>query len=286
MTPDPIPDFQAPSGPAEAEDWNGWAGKGWVDLQETLDAVFQPQADFLVRQLEGAVHRVLDIGSGTGATSLGVAEVLGRGGRCVGIDVSEPMVEAARRRAEDKNLPVSFLLGDAQTWTFEPASVEHFVSRFGVMFFSDPVQAFANLRRAAAADGTLSFLVWRSPADNPFMKVAGRGASEILPDISPPQPNAPGQFGLADPDRTAEVLAAAGWRNVNIKAKDFACRLPESQLLAFVTRLGVLGRRWPDLDPSTREALLDAVIPGYAPFREDGWLRVDAACWHLSATAP
>src|SRR5690349_15766118 len=118
--------------------WNGPAGRAWVDAQEPLDQMFQPFEDLLVAAIAaGSGGRVLDVGCGTGSTTLAVARRLGPTGRCKGIDISEPMLAAARARAAREGVPASFIRADAQVHAFAPASFDMIISRFGVMFFED-----------------------------------------------------------------------------------------------------------------------------------------------------
>ena len=151
--------------------WNGPAGRAWIDAQECLDQMFKPLEDLLVEAAfsGGSVPRgrVLDVGCGTGSTTLAVARLLGANGCCVGIDISDPLVAAARARAERESTPACFIHANAQNHVFEPASFDMIFSRFGVMFFDDFVQAFANLKRAAKEAAELTFVAWRSPAENP-----------------------------------------------------------------------------------------------------------------------
>jgi ubiquinone/menaquinone biosynthesis C-methylase UbiE len=140
----------------QAKLWNGPSGRAWVETQELLDHMYKPLEDRLVRAVAArSPRRVLDIGCGTGSTTLAVARRLGSEGRCDGIDISEPMIAVARARAEREHVRAVFILGDAQVHTFEPASVDMLVSRFGVMFFDDPVSAFGNLRRAVTKEAEI-----------------------------------------------------------------------------------------------------------------------------------
>ena len=133
--------------------WNGAAGLTWVEAQEPLDRLFSPFEELLVETvLARGARRVLDVGCGTGATTLAIARAL-RGGNCVGVDISEPMLSLASARAERERLPAVFVRADAETYAFEPGSFDTIVSRFGVMFFADPVRAFANLRTAVRRGG-------------------------------------------------------------------------------------------------------------------------------------
>src|SRR4029453_15134155 len=139
---------------------------------------------------------------------------LGANGTCTGIDISNPMIAAARARAEREGTPATFIVADAEDHPFEPASFDMFISRFGVMFFDDVVRAFANLRRAATDGAQLRFLAWRSPAENPFMTTAERAAAPLLPNVPARPPGGPGQFAFADQSRVHRFLEAGGWAQI------------------------------------------------------------------------
>src|SRR5262249_54018351 len=156
--------------------------------------------------------RVLDVGCGAGATTFAMARRLGAAGRCVGVDISEPLLTAAKAHASTKGARnADFLHADAQTHRFEPESFDAVISGFGVMFFEDPEVAFANLRRATRDSGKLAFVAWRSPAENPFMIAARRAAEPLLPNMPAADPNAPGQFAFADGERVRGILERSGW---------------------------------------------------------------------------
>src|SRR5438270_1708240 len=160
--------------------WNGLAGRAWVETQEALDRMFEPFERLLVEAAAAKAARgVLDVGCGTGSTTLAIARRLGASARCVGLDISAPMIAVAQGRAEREGSPARFITADAQRHAFEPASFDMIVSRFGVMFFDDPVGAFANLRRAARDGAELRCIAWRSAAENPFMTTAERAAAPL-----------------------------------------------------------------------------------------------------------
>jgi SAM-dependent methyltransferase len=267
--------------------WNGQAGRAWVEAQAVLDQMFKPLEELLVEvALAQPRERVLDVGCGTGSTTLAIARSLGGRVDCVGVDISEPMIVAARARAEREATPASFVLADAETHAFESASFDLIVSRFGVMFFEDSVRAFANLRRAAKAGGELRFIAWRSPAENPFMTAAERAVAPLLPDLPPRQPNAPGQFAFADPQRVRRILEESGWQAIEIRPLDVRCRLPEKDLMGYLARLGPLGRVLPELDEKTRSRVLDVARAAFEPYVQGDWVSYDAACWSVGARAP
>ncbi|MGN6520962.1 MAG: class I SAM-dependent methyltransferase [Dokdonella sp.] len=136
--------------------WNGPAGEAWVEAQALLDALFEPLERRLVDDVRShGARRVLDVGCGSGATTLAAARVLPAGGRCTGVDVSGAMIAAARTRAVATGSSADFVEADAQRHAFDTGAYDMIVSRFGLMFFDDPIAAFANLRRAATHDTRL-----------------------------------------------------------------------------------------------------------------------------------
>ncbi|RZI83043.1 MAG: class I SAM-dependent methyltransferase [Rubrivivax sp.] len=270
----------------QAINWNGQAGKGWVAMQALLDHMFQPIQDLLVQSVlpEPGLH-VLDIGCGTGGTTLAVARRLGEGGHCVGVDISAAMIGAARRRAQLEASSATFLIDDAQTHAFEAASFDRVISRFGVMFFDDFVGAFANLRRASQPGAALDMVVWRSAEENPFMTTAERAASALLPNLPVRRPGEPGQFGLADPHQVRQILEASAWGSIDIEQLDVPCAFPEAQLVPYFTQLGPLGRVLPGVDEPTRRQVIDTVCTAFAPHVHGAEVRFNAACWRLRARA-
>ncbi|WP_422096130.1 class I SAM-dependent methyltransferase [Variovorax sp.] len=266
--------------------WNGPAGRAWVDRQPLLDRLFAPLGTLLIESLAGrALGRVLDVGCGTGAITLALAGPSGDAGECVGIDISAPMIEAARARAEREGSQARFLCANAQTHAFAPAGFDTIVSRLGVMFFDDPVAAFANLRRAARDGAALRFLAWRAAAENPFMTTAERAAAPLLPRLPARRPGAPGQFGFADRERVESILAQAGWGAIAIRPVDLACSLPARELVPYLSRLGPVGLALEQADAATRERVVETVRAAFEPFVQGDEVRFTAACWLAGAQA-
>jgi SAM-dependent methyltransferase len=266
--------------------WNGAAGRAWVDEQRLLDRIFKPFETPLVEAVgSGHGRRVLDVGCGTGSTTLAVARLLGANGRVTGIDVSEPMIAAARARAEREGAPATFICANAQHFAFEPAIFDMIISRFGVMFFDDPVRAFSNLRRASTDDAEVRLIAWRSAAENPFMTTAERAAAPLLPDLPPRQPDAPGQFAFANSDRVRTIFEESGWAEIDIRAIDVACALPETELVRYVTRLGPVGLILLEADEPTRARVIDTLRPAFDPYVHGDEVRFIAACWMIGARA-
>jgi SAM-dependent methyltransferase len=266
--------------------WSGVAGCAWVELQESLDRILKPFEDLLVEAVSlRRSSRVLDVGCGTGTTTLAVARLLRATGHSNGIDLSDAMIAAARSRADREGTPATFVCADAQTYPFETANFDMIISRFGVMFFPDPVQAFANLRRAATNNAGLRFVVWRSADENPFMTTAERAAAPLLPNLPARLPDEPGQFAFADAHRVNNILEASGWAEIEIRPIDVTCTLPEKELVPYLTRLGPVGRILHETDDRTRALVIETVRAAFDPYVHGADVRFTAACWMVSAQA-
>jgi len=264
--------------------WNGPSGCAWVELQESLDRIFKPFEDLLVEAASaGQRARVLDVGCGAGSTTLAVARLLGAKGCAAGIDISDPMIAAARDRSGREGTPASFICADAQAHAFEPASFDMILSRFGVMFLDDPVRGCANLRRSAADNAELRFVAWRSAEENPFMTTAERVAAPLLPNLPARQPDAPGQFAFANRGRVHTILEESGWAEVDIRPIDVPCTLPEQELIPYLMRLGPVGRMLQEADGQRRAQLLAALRPAFDRYVHGAEVRFVAACWMVSA---
>jgi SAM-dependent methyltransferase len=276
--------------PAESEQsklWNGPSGQAWIDLQEAFDRSLKPLEDLLVQAVAAqAAQQVLDVGCGTGATTLAIAQQLGTRGSCTGIDISNPMLAVARTRAARAGSRARFVCADVQAHAFDPAAFDCLVSRFGVMFFDAPVQAFANLRRAAKVGATMHFIAWRSTAENAFMTTAERAAAPLLPALPPRQPDAPGQFAFADRERVRAILQDSGWGAIDIRPVDVTCTMTESDLARYSARLGPVGRALREADAATHARVVAALRDAFAPFVHDGTARFTAACWMIGARNP
>ncbi|MCW7538015.1 class I SAM-dependent methyltransferase [Aquabacterium sp. A7-Y] len=279
-------DVTHPTNDEQTRLWNGHAGRAWVRSQALLDRMFKPFEDLLVEAAyEASGGRVLDVGCGTGSTTLAIARLLGAKGRCTGIDISHPMIVAARARAERESTPASFIVANAQNHAFEPASFDLVISRFGVMFFDDPVRAFENLRRAARDDAELRFVAWRSAAENPFMTTAERVAAPLLPGLPPRRPGAPGQFAFSDERRVHHILEASGWDAIDIRAIHAVCTLPEKELVAYLSQLGPVGMILQETEDPLRTQVIQAVRAAFQPYVQGAEVRFTAACWLVRARA-
>jgi SAM-dependent methyltransferase len=273
--------------PDQAAHWNDRAGHAWADLSDALDRLLAP---FVPLLLDAAAlqpgGRVLDIGCGAGAVTLAAAARVGSEGRAVGVDISAPLIEAATARARKAGLAnAEFVRVDAQAHAFESERFDAILSRFGVMFFENPVAAFRNLATAARPDATLACVAWRSADENPFMTTAERAAAPLLPGFPKREEKGPGQFGWADERQVHAILAESGWGGIRIRPIDMLCSLPEQELGTYVTRMGPLGGLFADLDEAMKAEVARRVEAAFRPFVADGVARFTAACWMVTARA-
>ncbi|HTU53678.1 MAG TPA: class I SAM-dependent methyltransferase [Acetobacteraceae bacterium] len=209
---------------AQFDYWNQVAGPKWVRLAETMDTRLAP---VLARLLERAGAQpgecLLDVGCGAGTSTLRLAGQVGPSGHVLGVDISEPMLTLARRRAAERGISnISFLRADAQTHPFGAAAFDRVVSRFGVMFFADPVAAFRNLRRALRPGGALCFACWAPLAENLHWRIPFEIVVQALGPPAPKPPHAPGPMAFSDIAYLRSILESAGFAEPRIVAENIA----------------------------------------------------------------
>lgn len=266
--------------------WNDTAGRTWADAQGPLDRQLAPLgARGIAALAPKSGERVLDIGCGAGASSLAIGEAVGSGGEVLGVDISAPLLDLARRRAEG-HANLRFQQADAQTAALTPAAFDAAFSRFGVMFFADPAAAFANIRTALKPQGRLAFVCWRRPDESPIMTLPMQAALPHLPEPpTPPTPGAPGPFAFADPERVRSVLSAAGFQDIAVTPYDEKVGAGDLATVVDLSfRIGPLGailRERPDLRPSIEGAVRAALAEHDGP----GGVKLNAAVWIVTARA-
>ena len=203
---------------AQQEFWNTIAGPRWVGLGGFVERRVRAVSDLLLaRSGVAAGESVLEIGCGTGAATVPFAEAVGERGRVVGVDISEPMLAGARKRIAESGLGnISLLLADAQVHPFEPDRFDLITSRFGVMFFADPIAAFSNLLPAARPGGRLCFVCWAPLAENKHWLIPYEVALRHLGPPAPTPPHMPGPLAFSDPGYVRSILEKAGFADVVI----------------------------------------------------------------------
>jgi SAM-dependent methyltransferase len=265
--------------------WNEKAGRDWVELQARMDTnLSNIHAAVLAAAAPQSGESVLDIGCGTGTTSLALADAVGPTGRVLGVDISEPMLTLAKSRGMDRD-NLAFELADASVQAFTP-DYDLLFSRFGVMFFDDPIGAFANLRRALKPTGRLAFVCWRTPQENPWASAPLTAARPLLPPQEAPDPNAPGPFAFADPQRITSILTDVGLHDVQIDRFDAPMPMGTdvNVIAAQTLQIGPLSRAAGEVDEPARARIVEAVRGALEVYRApDGEIAPPVGCWLVHA---
>jgi len=272
--------------------WDAKAGPRWVEKSKRLDDAIE---EFGLAAIEvgapSAGESVLDVGCGCGATTLELARRVGPDGRVHGLDLSTPMIERARERiAESGHEHVVIERGDAQVQEFE-APFDLVFSRFGIMFFEDPVAAFTNLLAAARPGGRLAFVCWRERERNPWMWTAMKAAAQhVEPPAQPDDPHAPGPFGLHHRERLAGILDDAGWVDATLTDIDVTMRIgggvPLDEAVAFAMGSGPLPDLLVDIDEAVRERVRLSIREALAPHETPRGVEMPGATRVVSARRP
>lgn len=268
-----------------AEYWNEDGGRAWVANIDRTEAQLRSLSDTLIgRAAARRGEHVLDVGCGGGQTSRELAKQVDPGGRVLGVDVSALILPIAVQRGSGiANL--EFQLSDAAEADLGAEAFDLVFSRFGVMFFDEPVAAFANLHRSLKPGGRLVFMCWRTPEENPWMGETAAAAFAIVPPPAPPDPEAPGPFAFANPDRTRNILEQGGFRDVNLEAIDQLMDWPDvDTALSYLTEMGPAGKviRENPEQAASISAAMRAVLSRYSG--PEG-IQIANATWIVSARA-
>jgi SAM-dependent methyltransferase len=270
----------------EIDYWNGDAGEHWVQQADGLDFVLSNVGEAMLKRSDLRLgERVLDIGCGSGAITFAAQDRVGNTGVVMGLDVSRPLILKAQKRATERTSRATFILGDAANWGDE-MKFDALVSRFGIMFFDDPVSAFSNLRHLSKRGGRLNFACWCKPKDCDLGAGLMTAVASLFktPETSP-NPTAPGPYALADRTRIASILTDAGWRDLNIERWEGSLPLPGSSVresALFAARLGSLGRLMREQSVPV-ERVADALIPFLEQRIENGRVALRGAAWLVTA---
>lgn len=270
----------------QTEAWNGYEGWHWADNHRRYDILLEGMNGPL---FAGAAiqpgHRVLDVGCGTGRTTR-MAACRALSGHAVGLDLSGPMLERARRTAaEEEIVNVTFDQGDAQTHAFPESRFDVAISRGGVMYFADPVAAFANIGRALKPGGRLAFVCGRDSGDNDFDGIWAAMARHVsLPD--PAKDDAPGPMNFADREHLDAVLTGAGFADVVATPTDTVSIYGRDadDATGFIFGWGPVHHWLRDADPAAVDRARQAVMSALRPFEIDGAVRLGSPGWRFTAT--
>jgi SAM-dependent methyltransferase len=267
--------------------WDGQGGRTWVARQAHTDITLAPVTDALLAfAAPRPGERVLDVGCGCGAPTLELARAVGPSGRVAALDISGPMLVEAEARAMAAGVAnVDWRQADPATAAL--SGFDLLISAFGVMFFGDPVAAFANMRHAADRRARMAIVCWRSLAENPWMEVPMSAVARHLPPRPKPVPHAPGMFAFADPARVSEVLTAAGWAPPHFERLDIDLDIAAGrgleQAVEQSTRIGAVNS-WLRNEPAeVVSAAVASLREALAPHAEGTSVRLPGAMWLISS---
>lgn len=273
----------------QSRNWNEVAGQAWVAQDERISAQLR---SFGLHALERADlargHRVLDVGCGGGETTIAISRAVSPTGAALGIDISRTLLDHARESAVRAGAAnVAFELADAQTAALPEAAFDRLFSRFGVMFFQDPVAAFTNLRRALRPSARLSFVCWRGMEDNPWITVPVAAVKKHI-EVQPSLPNAPGPMAFADGERTRDILDRAGFAAVSLEVVNEMMNLGGGltdldETVAFMTEIGPAATALRQADPGLRPAVLASLREALSPYHGPEGVKMPASCWVVTA---
>ncbi|MCA7924216.1 methyltransferase domain-containing protein [Burkholderia cenocepacia] len=278
----------------QVDDWNGQSGERWVANQARLDALVAVFGQAAIEAAAPATgERVLDIGSGAGASSLALAARVGAGGQVLGVDISEPLIDRARALARH-DTPALFQVSDASSAELPEGAFDILFSRFGVMFFPDPTAAFTHMRRALRPGGRVAFVCWRGAAENDWMRLPVGALKDIVPSSALPDPEAPGPFSFGDRAHVASILTAAGFTEIVISPFDAAVPFGEGETrdaaiddaVRMTLEVGPLSRALAGQPDDIRARASAAVRAAFASLPGEEAVMINGAAWVVTARNP
>ena len=285
--------MDAPTGHEQNADqiayWNGPGGQRWADRQQAQDILLAPIAEALIdRAAPKSGERIIDVGCGSGATTIAFAQKVAPSGHVLGVDVSGPMLTRARQSAP-KELPVDFELADATVYPFDPGSFDLLVSRFGVMFFAEPALSFANLRRALRSSGRLAFACWREPRENPFFMTPLQAVYKHVPRLPQQGPEDPGPFSFASQARVNRILGEAGFTGIEMEPCNFALDVAIGRGLDVAVQgaleIGPAARALAEQPPEVVAAATQSIREALASYARGQAVPLPASIWIVTASA-
>jgi len=268
--------------------WSGAGGDVWVDKQREMDIMLNPLGERAIQGLDlSGEIKILDIGCGCGATTLEIAKAVTQG-EVIGVDISEPMLERATKTASDMMLNnTSFQVKDVQVDEMPRSYFDIAFSRFGVMFFEDPFEAFKNINHSLKDNGQLSFVCWQHASLNPWQSLSIQVIKEFL-DLPAPAPKSPGPFAFEDKSYINEILTESGFRDIEIKDNQedivmFSGKSIREACEDYLTINPVVTEMLKNSPTELREEILEALIGKFSDFHNNEGLLFPSATWIVTA---
>ena len=267
--------------------WNESKGKSWVELQPKIDSLLKPIGEAALSKLnpiEG--EKIAELGCGTGTMSFLISKKIGKSGLVQGFDISEPMLDYAEKRRINSNLVnIKYTLADLQIHEFKKNSFDALFSRFGVMFFDNPVVAFTNLRSSLKKGGRFIFACWAERLANDWIELPTEIASRFLEMPPTPPEKTPGPFAFEDKDYVTSILNEAGWKNVGFE--NFSCSHSAGRTLdeaaRFLGKMGPMSGLIENSGSKMRERFYEALKLELSKYETDAGIMMNFSTWIVSA---
>src|SRR5262245_49689673 len=275
----------------EVQYWNSAQTRAWADDYQAIDRLFAGLTPIALDQAAPKTgERVIDIGCGSGTTVLELAARVGPSGYVLGADVSKPSVEKARERIAAAGVhQAEIMLCDASSHIFAADSFDLVFSRFGVMFFADPLATFANIRKSMKANGRLALAVFRTPQENTWATATIAAVRHLLPPITPPGPEEPGQFSWGDARRVHRILEGAGFQDVSLTPHDPPMALAgpggAAEAASFMSRVGPVVRAMGEASEEQRREVRAALETFFRRHEGPQGVALQGAIWIVTARA-
>jgi SAM-dependent methyltransferase len=271
----------------QREFWSDIKGDLWVTLQPRIDTMLATFGDKALDTLNPqSGERILEIGCGTGTTTLALGGRVGTSGEILAADLSRPMLNKAIERANvSAEHPITFVEADAQVHSFPTATFDAVYSRFGVMFFDDPIAAFRNIRKAVRPGGRMAYVCWADRKANPWIRIPAGAAKTCLDLPAPPPDDAPGQFSMENEGRVQQILHDAGWSDIGLErfTVDGSIGSDAADAARFITKMGPMSEPFALADSDTQNKTLQVIEEALTPYSNDSGVTLGFSTWIVSA---
>ena len=274
----------------QKEFWNEHKGDLWVELQPRIDPMLlifnQKLLDVLnIRPGE----RALEIGCGTGTTTLKAAKCLGLSGSIHAVDFSRPMIGKAKERAKEASLEnITFVEADAQEYEYPFKEFDLAYSRFGVMFFENPVRAFSRILDAMKPGGRLGYVCWADKNKNAWIYEPAQVAKEFLELPKPPGEDEPGMFSMSREERIRKILDKAGWSDIRVEAFESINTIGKDadDAAEFISKVGPMAQPFSEAGNDLKEKTLEALRSFLKAHEESSGVMLGFCNWIVTASRP